>query len=133
MRKPMGWRKASVMILLGGALGIALAEGPPGSDKSAAEPEVVEPPRLPGEGDVAEMAKTICRIAVPTVMNDPGSVEFVPRDQWVVTLGEDHKHVVRLALRAKNAFNATVYGEFDCFVEDRGEDVEALRVVQVSP
>jgi hypothetical protein len=90
-------------------------------------------PRQPGEGDIAQSAKALCRIAVPQAMNDPGSVEFVNEGQWPVTIGEDHRHVVRMTLRAKNAFNALILVEMDCLVEDRGTEWEAIRVTQVSP
>jgi hypothetical protein len=129
----MGWKKALAVLVVGGAVGIAIAEGPLGTEGSATKGAGPKVPRKPGEGDVAMLARSICRIAVPQAMNDPDSVEFLPDDTWTVTLGADHRHVVRLALRAKNAFNATVLGEFDCFVEDRGEELEALRVVAIEP
>lgn len=129
-RKRMGWRKALLIIVAGGAIGIMLAEGPPGGGASSKD-VAAKVPRKPGEGDVEMLAKGICKIAVPGAMNDPDSVEFLPSDTWTVTLGADHQHVVRLGLRAKNAFNATILVEVDCWVEDRGEEIEALRVVQV--
>lgn len=109
-------------------VGITLANGLPGS--GASEPTA---PRKPGEGDVAGMAKGTCRVAVPRVMNDPDSIDFDPMDSWTVDLGEDHRHLVRLGLRAKNAFNATIYARFDCLVEDRGEEWEAISAVQAAP
>lgn len=96
-------------------------------------PPVASVARSPGEGDIAQSAKALCRIAVPEAMNDPDSVEFVDQENWLVTIGEDHRHVVRMRLRAKNAFNATILVEMDCLVEDRGTEWEAISVTQVSP
>jgi hypothetical protein len=96
-------------------------------------PAVAAVPRKPGEGDIAQSAKTLCRRAVPQAMNDPDSVEFVEPERWGVTIGADHRHVVHMRLRAKNAFNATMLFEMDCLVEDRGTEWEALTVTQVSP
>ncbi len=100
---------------------------------SGGAPSVAVTPRKPGEGDIAQSAKALCRRAVPQAMNDPDSVEFVDPSQWPVTIGKDHRHVVRMRLRAKNAFNATILVEMDCLVEDRGVEWEALKVTQVSP
>jgi hypothetical protein len=123
-------RRFWLAILLG-SLAVWLLFGP--KDRDAKTAHDAEAPRVKGEGDVALSAKGACRIAIPQVMNDPDSVDFEPSDTWAVTLGEDHKHVVRVGLRARNAFNALMYAEFDCYVEDRGEDWIVDSVVQVTP
>lgn len=115
-KKRKGWRRAAVFGVLGAAFGIALVEG--ASEVKQSAPLAVE--RKAGEGNVSMLARGVCRAAVPLALNDPDSVEFLPSSTWTVTLGADHRHVVRLGLRAKNVFNATIPAEFDCYVEDRG-------------
>jgi hypothetical protein len=123
-----GWVWVGVAVIVTGFWVASRLGGPSGD----ALP-VATVPRQPGEGDIAQSAKALCRIAVPQAMNDPDSVEFINEGQWVVTIGDDHRHLVRMRLRAKNAFNATIVVEVDCLVEDRGTEWEALTVTQVSP
>mgnify|MGYP000193254580 FL=1 len=132
-REPMSLARRMLIVVAGLSIGIMLVGGWPKSDPSGRSEAAADQPRKPGEGDVATMAKGTCRIAVPQALNDPGSVEFEPSDTWTVKLGTDHRHVVHMGLRAKNAFNATIYAEFDCLVEDRGTEWEAISAVQTTP
>ena len=123
-----GWVWVGVAVIVTGFWAASRLGGPSGDVLP-----VAAVPRQPGEGDIAQGAKALCRRAVPSAMNDPASVEFLDEGQWVVTIGDDHRHLVRMRLRAKNVFNAKIVVEVDCLVEDRGTEWEALTVTQVSP
>ena len=76
-----------------------------------------------------ETAKYLCKQAVLSSLNDPDSAEFDPSHTWrVVENDAKDKAVIYPTLRAKNAFNATVKGEFSCHVTTSpGVSIRELR------
>lgn len=118
------WRNV-LFVLVGGAVGIWIAENLPDTPTVASVPDV-DPTRAP---------RGACRIIVKNALHDPGSAEWVPGIEWVVErLDEgqnDSEHwVVWPELRARNAYGALVKSRFRCEVRSDGDKWTAVSLTE---
>jgi hypothetical protein len=96
------WLMLAAIVLIA-ALGIALQEDAP--DAPAPEPPA---PRIDAS------AREFCRLVLRDVLNNPASAEWVDQPSWPATEVEPGRWLVRVTLRATNAFNALVLGSYEC-------------------
>jgi len=78
------------------------------------KPNAVAKPPIDPELQVLGNAAYACKQWVTESLNDPDSAEFVDEDSWFRKRLSDTDFQVIVQLRAKNAFNATMYAEMDC-------------------
>lgn len=114
------------------ALGIASVFNSALSPKHAAVTTLPEPEvkHVPTEAERTDGAKSACMWFVQHSLNDPSSADFDGSDSFSVKKTKDGVYHVRLGVRARNAFNALVWGQYDCEVLPAGDSWIPLKVRQ---
>lgn len=98
-------------------------------ERAAVEPAATE--KTPAE--LRNTARFACETFTRPRLNDPDSAEFEPHRTFPIEERPDKVYDVVVQLRARNAFNALMYGEFDCTVALRPEGWVLLSLEQREP
>jgi hypothetical protein len=100
----------------------------PGASPEPAAVEPAVPEKTPAE--LRNTARFACKSFTKPRLNDPDSAEFEPHRTFPIEERPDKVYEVVVQLRARNAFNALMYGEFDCTVALRPEGWVLLSLEQ---
>ncbi|MDC2858652.1 MULTISPECIES: hypothetical protein [Delftia] len=78
-----------------------------------------EPAKKPPEIDARRNALYACEESIRKKLHDPGSAQFPPRGEFIVTpVSEPVSYDVIVDVRAKNAFNALRLNRFKCEIRE---------------
>jgi len=121
-----------VFILLLG-LGLMAAvnsfRAPAPSASPAMEAAAPPVPKKMTEEEKEDAAIGACEFFVQHSLNDPGSADFDHSSTFSVKNVKGVYHVT-LGLRARNAYNALVWGQYDCEVIQAGDSWLPLKIRQ---
>ena len=123
-------KKRSALFAIGAWLIFAVIIIAASDDKSA---QKIAEPKPDPELEVLGSAAYACKHWVAKSLNDPDSAEFVDESGWFRKRLSETDFQVIVHLRAKNAFNATMYGEIDCRVRLVDGNWQLASITQKTP